>query len=293
MSDASRPDCIANGADRLGESPIWSVSQQALCWVDSRGPTVQRLDPANGKLQSWPAPSVVGSIGLRKSGGLIVALQTGFCGFDFNTGTFTPIVDPEANLPENRFNDGRCDRAGRFWAGTMNDTRRDPTGSLYRLDRDRRCHHIRDDIIVPNSLGWSPDNKTMYFADTYREHILAYEFSIAEGRISNPRLFADFAGKVGHPDGSTVDADGCVWNASYGGGRIVRYTPKGKIDRVVELPVSQPTSCCFGGARLDTLYITSATQRMTPEQRAQQPHAGGVFAFHPGVVGLPEPEYAG
>ena len=290
----STVECVVAGKNRLGETPIWSVEEQALYWVDAREPAVYRLDPSSGQVTSVKLPVVVGCIGFRKSGGLIAGLQNGFHTLDFATGALSLIFDPEADQPENRINDGRADRRGRFWAGTMNDVRRDPTGSLYRLDADHRCTKLRDDVIVPNALAWSPDDKTMYFADTYRFHILQYDFSADDGVISNERLFADCtASKPGRPDGATIDADGCLWNAEYGGGRIVRYTPAGKIDRVIPMPVSQTSSCAFGGPKLDTLYVTSASQRLTPEQLAAEPLAGNLFAIHVGVSGLPEPAYAG
>jgi sugar lactone lactonase YvrE len=286
-------DAVVRGKNKLGESPVWSVREAALYWVDSREPAVYRLRPATGELRSVPVPCIVGSIALRGSGGLIAALQTGFHGLDFERGTLSPIVDPEAGRPENRFNDGRSDRQGRIWSGTMNDTRRDPDGSLYRLDPDHTCTKIRDDIIVPNSICWSPDDRTMYFADSYRGQILAYAFDAPSGTLGAATLFADMRANRGRPDGSTVDAEGCVWNAEYGGGRIARFTPGGRVDRIVELPVTQTTSCSFGGPGLDVLYVTSATQRMTPEELAAQPLAGSLFALDPGVRGLPEPEYAG
>lgn len=286
-------ECVVNAANKLGEGSTWSARDQALYWVDSRAPAIHRLNPSSGEIRSVSLPSIIGSFGLRKKGGMVVALQTGFHFLDFDTGALTAILDPEDDIETNRMNDGRCDRQGRFWAGSMNDTKRDPDGSLYRLDPDLSCTKIRDDIIVPNALAWSPDSKAMYFADTYREHILVYDFHADEGTISNPRLFADLRGKGGRPDGATVDADGCLWNATYAGGRVVRYTPDGRIDQVIEMPVSQPSCCCFGGRDLDTLYITSATQRLTPEQLAQQPLAGGLFAVKVGVKGLPEPEFLG
>jgi sugar lactone lactonase YvrE len=239
-----------------------------------------------------PLPEVVGSIALCERGGFLAAMRSGFHAVDPETGTVEQLLDPEADRPENRFNDGRVDRRGRFWAGTMNDVRRDPTGALYRLDADLACTRHREDVIVPNSIAWSPDDRVMYFADTYRHHILVFDFDAAEGRISGERLFAKPDGP-GRPDGSCVDAEGCLWNAEYAGGRIVRWTPDGRIDRVVELPVSQPTCCCFGGSGLDTLFVTSATQRLPPGELAKQPLAGGVFAVRVGVRGLPEARFAG
>jgi L-arabinonolactonase len=286
-------DCIVAEANRLGESPVWSVAEQRLYWVDSRGPAVFRLDPVTGTVDRRALPEIVGSICLRRGGGLVAALQSGLHFFDFDADVLTLIADPEADQPENRFNDGRCDRRGRFWSGTMNDTRREPTGSLYRLDADKLVTFIRDDIIVPNSICWSPDDSIMYFADTYRDQLMCYRFDVDAGEIHDLVMIADTKNVTGRPDGSTVDAEGFLWNAMFGGGRLVRYAPDGRIDREVALPITQPTSCAFGGADLRTLYVTSATQRMTEAELAAQPFAGGVFALDVGVAGLPEPEFAG
>ncbi|HTI65971.1 MAG TPA: SMP-30/gluconolactonase/LRE family protein [Caulobacteraceae bacterium] len=288
-----RIDCVVRGANRLGESPVWSVREQRLYWVDSRAPAVFRLDPATGVVEDLSLPSIVGSIGLRRGGGLVAALQTGLHLLDFDSRRLDFVADPEAHLPENRFNDGRCDRRGRFWSGTMNDARREPTGSLYRLDPDFTVARIRDDVIVPNSICWSPDDTVMYFADTYREQMMAYTFHPDTGELSGLRPFADDRQGPGRPDGSTVDAEGFLWNAKFGGGRVVRYDPKGRVDRILDLPVSQPSSCVFGGPDLRTLYVTSATQRLDDAQLAAQPLAGGLFAADVGVAGLPEPEFAG
>lgn len=286
-------ECIAETTNVLGESPIWSMSDSKLYWVDSRGPTVFRLDPVTGTIEERRISEVIGSIGFRAAGGLIIAIQSGIHFYDFDTDILTPLVDPEADQPENRFNDGRCDRAGRFWCGTMNDARRDPTGSLYCIEPGGEVAVIRDDIVVPNSLCWSPDDMVMYFADTYRDVIYAFDFSITDGAVSNERVFADTSMGQGRPDGSAVDADGYVWNAVYGGHRLVRYAPDGRIDREVPMPIWNPTCCCFGGPGLDILYVTSATQRLSESDLAQQPQAGGVFAIDVGVGGLPEAAFAG
>jgi len=289
----ARVDCVHEGGHSLGESPVWSVQDEALYWVNIHGPTIHRLKPGTGELETWTLPDAVGSIGLRAKGGLVAATKHGFHFFDTMTGKLTHIADPERHLIDNRFNDGRCDRRGRFWSGTMNDSAREPTGSLYCLEPNLSVRTIRSGIIVPNSLAWSPDDKVMYFADTHRNTIWAYDFDIDTGAITNERVFGDSKERIARPDGSTVDADGCLWNAEYGGGRVVRYTPQGKIDRTIELPVTQTTCCVFGGPRLETLYVTSARQRLTAEQLAAQPLAGALFAVEPGVSGLPEPGFAG
>jgi sugar lactone lactonase YvrE len=281
----------ARGADRLGECPLWDEREKVLWWVDSRWPAVKRLDPESGAVMMQVLPEVVGSIAFRATGGLIAAMKSGIHFLDAASGALEARANPEAHLPENRFNDGRCDRQGRFWAGTMCDVRRDPTGSLYRFDADLACTKLRNAIIIPNSLAFSPDGRTMYFADTNRHTIWAYDYDPASGTAAKERVFADTGS--GRPDGSCVDAEGGLWNAEYGGWRLVRYTPAGKVDRVVEVPVANPTCCTFGGEDFGTLYVTTATQRLTPEDLAKQPLAGSLLALRPGVKGLPEGRFAG
>jgi sugar lactone lactonase YvrE len=287
-------ECVVRGSDLLGECPIWDDASRTLWWVDVRAPALKRFDPATAKVTVLGLTEAIGSFGLRAPGkGMIAAMHSGLYLLDPVTGSREVLAQPEAHLPNNRFNDGRCDRAGRYWAGTMSKVTREPTGSLYRLDPDGRCKRMRGDIIIPNSVAWSPDDGTMYFADTPRQRIWAFDFDIAAGEIANERVLAETPGPSGGPDGSCVDAEGCLWNAEYGRWRIVRYTPRGEVDRVVPMPAANPTCCCFGGPRLDTLYVTSATQRLTPEELAKQPLAGSVFALSPGVRGLPEARFAG
>ncbi|MDH4174995.1 MAG: SMP-30/gluconolactonase/LRE family protein [Betaproteobacteria bacterium] len=288
---AFQVEVAVRGADRLGECPLWDERQGMLWWVDSRWPAVKRLDPATGAVMMLVLPEIVGSIALREAGGMLAATKRGLHFLDPASGALAPVVDPETALPGNRFNDGRCDRAGRFWAGTMSDVNRTPVGSLYRFDADLRATKLRNAIVVPNSLAFSPDGRTMYFADTWRNTIWCYDYDPDSGAATRERVFVD-AGK-GRPDGSCVDAEGCLWNADYGASRLVRYTPAGKVDRTVDLPVTNPTCCCFGGEDLGTLYVTTATQRLTPEALAQQPLAGSLLALRPGVKGLPESRFAG
>jgi sugar lactone lactonase YvrE len=173
----------------------------------------------------------------------------------------------------------------------MSDVSREPLGSLYRLHPDGTCIRLFNSIVVPNSISWSPDSKIMYFADTYRQCIWAFDFTLETGEINNRRVFRDTRGHRGKPDGSAMDAVGCLWNCEYGGWRIVRYNPSGEIDQVVPVPVANPTCCAFGGSDLRTLFITSATQRLTPEQLAEQSLAGSVFAIQTDVCGLPEARF--
>jgi len=286
-------DCALAGSDQLGECPLWDERDQSLWWVDIRAPALRHWKPGAPAAASFLLPQAVGSIALRLRGGLIAAAKAGLHALDTSTGALTPWVDPEAHLADNRFNDGRCDRQGRFIAGTMAESSREPTGSLYRFDPDGGYSTLLTDISVPNSLAFSPDGCTLYFADTHRNRIWAFDYDPASGGIARQRLFANTEGHAGRPDGSCVDAQGYLWNCEYGGWRVVRYAPDGRIDGAIPLPVANPTCCCFGGADLGTLYITSARQRLTPGQLVDQALAGSLFAVRPGVTGLPESRFAG
>jgi sugar lactone lactonase YvrE len=288
---AIQVEVAARGADRLGECPLWDERERMLWWVDSRWPAVKRLDPATGAVMMLVLPEIVGSIAFVESGGLLAATKSGIHVLDAASGALEAKVDPERDMLDNRFNDGRCDRAGRFWAGTMSNVNREPVGALYRFEVDFTCTKLRNAIVVPNSLAFSPDGRRMYFADTWRNTIWSYDYDPADGAATNARVFADQG--AGRPDGSCVDAEGCLWNADYGASRLVRYTPAGKVDRTVTLPVTNPTCCCFGGEDLRTLYVTTATQRLAPEDLAGQPLAGSLLALRPGVQGLAESRFAG
>ena len=283
-------ECAVRGADLLGECPLWDGRE--LWWVDILGPALRRFDPASGAQRALALPEPIGSFALRRAGGILAAMKSGLYFLNPDDGALECVAQPEPERPRNRFNDGRCDRDGRFWAGSMKDEGpREPAGSLYRLDAGGVCARMRSDLYVPNGLAWSPDGRTMYFSDTHRHVIWAYDFDRASGAISSQRVFAQ--GDDLHPDGACVDAEGCVWSCQYGGWRIVRYTPAGKVDRELPLPVANPTCCCFGGAALDTLYVTSATQKLAPAELARQPLAGSVLALRPGVQGVPESRFAG
>jgi sugar lactone lactonase YvrE len=278
--------------DILGEGPVWAGEEQALYWIDILRPALQRWHPAGGQHTLWPMPATIGSFALREKGGAVLALQTGFAFFDFGDETFTPIGNPEAHLPETRFNDGKCDRQGRFWAGTMdNQDESHPIGSLYRLDAAGRYHKIRDNVTVSNGLGWSPDNRTMYHADSPTGNIYAYDFEPETGAISRPRIFAHDDGCF--PDGLTVDAAGRVWSAKWNGGKVVCYAPSGAIEQEIIMPVRRPTSCMFGGPDLRQLYITSAREDLSGQNAAAQLPAGGIFVIETDTPGLPEPKFAG
>ena len=284
---------VVDARNKLGEVPVWDVQEQALYWVDIEGRRLHRRDHASGAVTHWDFPERIGSFALRQAGGLVCAFESGFAFFEPASGAIEWIARPEAMIRRNRMNDGKCDRAGRFWAGSMDDRLREHTGSLFRLDPDRSVHRMDGAIGVSNSLAWSPDDRIFYFADTMDGTIYAYDFDRATGAIANKRVFATTQDQPGSPDGSTIDAEGCLWNAQWDGWRLVRYAPDGRVDRVVELPVQKPTSCMFGGPDLATLYVTSAIWDLSGAALAAQPWAGGVLAVAAGVRGLPEPRFAG
>ena len=277
--------------DRLGESPVWSATEQALYWVDIRNRMVRRHDHRTGSVKTWETPSVPGSIGLIGDGRLLVAHKSSIDLFDPTTGSFEKVSDPAFADPNLRFNDGRIDRQGRFWVGSMNDVTRAPVGHLYRLGMDFRLAPVLGGIRCPNSLCWSPDSSMMYFADSDLRTIFEYAFDKATGEVGPPRPLVQVDGPA-VPDGCAVDSEGYLWCALYGGGRVMRYSPDGKEDRVVETPVSQPTSCAFGGPDLRILYVTTAYQRLTDDQLAHEPLAGTLLALPVDVAGLPEPTFA-
>lgn len=283
---------IGDRTDVLGESAVWCEREGALYWVDIRAPALRRWKSQSGQTMTWPMPDLIGAVALCERDRVLVALRSSIAFFDLATGTFEAVAAPEAGHPDMRCNDGRCDRQGRFWVGTMQNLTRAPEGKLYRLDRRHRCIEQTSGIRIPNSLAWSPDSRTMYFADSLLYTIFAYDFDADSGEAGERRVFAETTPPA-IPDGSAVDAEGFLWNAQFDGWRIARYAPSGKLDRVVELPVQRPTSCTFGGPNLDTLYITTATQQLTAEQIATQPLAGALLALDVGVRGLPEPRYQG
>jgi sugar lactone lactonase YvrE len=290
----SRTECVVACGDQLGECATWDARTKKVWWVDILAPALQSFDPASGEHRRYPLPgSDCGSFALRKSGGFLLAMSGGLHGFDPATGALQFLVDPEPGVDANRLNDGRADRAGRFWVGSMQTEMLEPEGSLYRIEPDLRVTRMMARIEIPNSIAWSPDDRTFYFADSRRRLIWAFDFDLASGAINHRRVFARLDGEVGGPDGSCVDADGFLWNAQFRLARVVRYAPDGRIDRVIPIPTSNPTSCCFGGDKLDTLYVTTAWYRMPADRRAAEPLAGGLFAVDVGVRGRPEPMFGG
>lgn len=288
---SSEPVCVWTARAKLGEGPFWDVRESAVYWVDIKAPAVHRFTPDDGARRSWPMPELIGCLARRKRGGFVAGFKTGFAFVDLEKNRIERIGNPEPARPGNRFNDGKCDAQGRFWAGTMDDGERAATGWLYRLDADLKWRRMDGPYICTNGPAFGADGNTLYHTDTVGRTIHA--FDLARGVVSNKRVFVRFAAADGYPDGMTVDAEGCVWVCHWGGWRVTRFAPDGRIERTIAMPAAQVTSCAFGGPGLDTLYITTASIGLDDAALAKQPLAGGLFACKPGPRGLPAPEFAG
>ncbi|MBO0904817.1 SMP-30/gluconolactonase/LRE family protein [Jiella sonneratiae] len=289
-----RIDVLLDVKTTLGEGPLWDVGQERLYFIDSFDGRVFRTTADGGELRAWDVPEKIGSMALRKDGeGAIVSLQNGFHALDFKTGDVDLIHDPEPDRPANRINDGKVDRKGRFFAGSMDTMEEGPFGALYRLDPDFTVTKVDSGIICSNGPCFSPDDRTFYFADTWTGEIWAYDFDVSTGAIANRRTFTrvDTAGG-GAADGSTVDSEGCLWNALVYAGKLVRYTPDGAVDRVIDMPVKKVTSVMFGGPKLDILYVTSMAKPPLPRFPGDGVMRGSLFAIHGlGITGVPEPRF--
>ena len=282
--------------NKLGEGPVWSAEEQALYWVDIENNSFFRYFPTTSKYESFDVGVPIGVLALRTAGGLVMATKNGFAFWDPKTQALQFLANPEADKPHTRFNDGAVDSQGRFWAGTMcglPEICSDPEGSLYRLNPDGSVSIMETGIFIANGIDWSPDTKIMYFTDSTRHVIYAYDFDPATGAIENRRPFISTPDVIGVPDGLTVDSEGCIWSARWGGWKITRYDPTGKVEREIQLPVQCPTSGAFGGANLDELYITSAWNELTVEQKKNQPYAGDLFRVKTDTKGLVSPKFAG
>jgi D-xylonolactonase len=286
------PHCIWPAGAILGEGPVWHPQERRLYWLDIKAPAIHAIDPASDARKTWPMPEPIGCIAPRHAGGFVAGMKSGFAILDLERGSIDLIGDPEPYQMGNRFNDGKCDGAGRFWAGSMDDQVQKPTGWLYCLDTERKWTRWDGPYACTNGPAFSVDNRTLYHTDTMGRTVYAFDLA-ADGTPSGKRVFVKFAEEDGYPDGMTVDAEGCIWIAHWGGWRITRYRPDGSIGRIVRLPVAQVTSCAFGDDDLCTLYITSAATGLSEVERAAQPLAGGLFAIRTDVTGRACSFYAG
>ena len=299
-------ECVLDCKNHLGEGPVWDGERGMLYWLDCTGnrvgnPTVWRLDPRTGQIRHWFIKRDVGAMALRAKGGAVLAANDGFYTFDFDTGALESVCSVNTANGRARLNDGKCDRRGRFFAGGMDDKEELALCSLWRLDTDFSLAEVDTGIICSNGPCWSPDDKTFYFADTFRKEMWAYDYDITSGDLSNRRVFRDLHADAGFADGSTVDAEGFVWNARVIAGELVRYAPDGTVDRVIGMPVRNITSVMFGGDKLDEIYVTSmarvshpaAHEHFVAEQKPQFA-AGALFRITGlGIQGVAEPYFQG
>ncbi|MSR82977.1 MAG: SMP-30/gluconolactonase/LRE family protein [Candidatus Latescibacteria bacterium] len=279
---------------KIGEGPLWDEQAQVLYWVDIMGNQLCIYDPVKKQNTPIDVGQPVGTVVVRESGGLMLALQDGLASFDLKSHEVKILVDPEAHLPDNRFNDGKCDPAGRFWAGTMAFAATKGVGSLYCMDTDLSVRKMLGEISISNGILWSQDHQTMYYIDSLKMDVRAYDFDLKTGDIANERVACQIPKEMGLPDGMAIDAEGMLWVAHYNGSRVCRWNPQdGQVLETIPLPVSRVTACAFGGPDLDQLYITSASQGMSPEEWQKEPHAGGLFVCSPGVKGVPTFRFKG
>ena len=289
-------ELLVDSGTLLGECPVWDVKENVLYWIDIDGHKINCYDPSSCNNETRKLPFKAGSLAIRKQGGLLLAMSNGFYNYDFKNEILeSRECDPEPERKDNRLNDGRCDPGGRFWVGSMNDLRRikgQYEGNLYCYHPDGECVSQNLPVGVANGLAFSTDERYMFFADTMRETVWRFDYDKDQGEIWNQQVFLNLKNLSGKPDGACVDADGCYWLAHIYGGKVARYTPKGKLDREIQLPFAKPSMCAFGGSKLDTLYITSISNK-DDKSNGENKYSGGLFAVNPGVSGIPEPNFLG
>lgn len=277
----------------LGEGPCWDERTRVLWWVDIRAETLHCYDPHTELASVFTIRKSVSAVVPRRSGGLVLAVRDGFYGFDPRSGAAQLLAGVESDLGDNRLNDAKCDRKGRLWGGTMADNESPGAGSFYRLDADGQLHLIWDRVTCSNGIGWSPDDRRMYYVDSGLRRVDRCDYDSTTGVVTNRAPFVEVPTASGEPDGLTVDAEGFVWVALWGGAAVHRYRPDGRLDRILHVPAINVTSCAFGGDDLGTLFITSAASKASPAQLSKYPLSGALFHCRPGVIGLPTNHFAG
>lgn len=279
---------VVQAADKLGEGPVWSPLDARLYWFDIKQRRLNWYEPASDDRGAFELPLRASAAAPRESGGLVLATEKGLAAIDVGNGALGMIEAFDLG-PGFRSNDGKIDMQGRFWWSVMDDNGGERPGAVYCTGPDWQTRKMLSGIHIPNTVSFSPDGRLLYMADSKRQTMFAHETA----DLSKVREFIHTRGEAGTPDGSAVDAEGYVWNAQWGASRVVRYAPDGRIDRILQVPISQPTSCAFGGPDLKTLYITSAWEGLSPAERAAQPLAGALFAVEPAVAGCPLPLFKG
>ncbi|PWF41428.1 SMP-30/gluconolactonase/LRE family protein [Massilia glaciei] len=288
-------DLMVDARNMLGECVLWCERSDRVLWTDILGATLYAHHPASGRTEQWAMPERLACFALTGDDDrLLLGLASRLAFFDFSSGAVTPVCAVEAHLPSTRVNDGRCDRQGRFVFGTFNEAEPRPAiGGFYRLNGDLTLERLDlQDVGIANSICFSPDGATMYYCDSQEKKIRCCSYDPVSGAVGGARVFAELGAAGGEPDGSTIDADGNLWNALWGARKVVCYTPDGRVGRELALPASQPSCVAFGGPELGTAYVTSARVGLDAATLAAEPSAGGVFsATLAGVRGLPEQRF--
>jgi len=279
--------------DLIGEGPVWDASRRSLLWTDIAGRRIHRWDPASGAIWTRRLEQMAGAVLPRARGGMAFCLQDGVWLSDTDAGDLHRLVAVEPDEPNTRLNDVKTDRAGRLWGGTMALDARSDAGALYRIDGGGNVTAIDGPTTISNGIDWSPDGSLMYYIDSATHRLDVFDFDLVTGSAEERRPLVRFEASMGLPDGMSVDGAGGLWVAFYDGWAVHRFTPDGVLDRTVTLPIQRPTSCCFGGADLDLLYVTSARDGLTEAELREQPLAGAVFVVEPGVTGSVVTAFAG
>lgn len=290
-SPTSSPQNVLHARARLGECPLWDANQQCLYWVDIYNHRVHRFDPATGADRIFNVEDVVGPIALASDHRLIIAQRDHIAYLDTKTGSLSVIRSVEADKPDNRFNDGKCDSRGRFWFGSLSET--DGQANLYRYDPNGSLHVMETGLTISNGLGWSPDDTTFYLTDSPRQTIYAYDFDAESGHIRDRRIFVDLTHEAFFPDGLAVDVEGCVWSAMWDGWCVIRFDPQGEEMMRVDMPVQRPTCCVFGGKHLTDLYITTASVGLSEQEIQKSFYSGDLFCMPTDTRGIPAPLFNG
>jgi sugar lactone lactonase YvrE len=289
-------ELVLDAKARLGEGAVWDAPRGRLYWVDIEGHELHVFDPATLRDRAYALGDFVGTVVPRARGGVALALGRAFATLDLETRKLTVLAEPEAEKVRhgNRFNDGKCDPRGRFWAGTMAVSEARGAGGLYRLDADASVHRMLDGVSISNGIAWNAAADLMYYIDTPTREVAVFDYDDRSGALSHRRVAVRFDADHGWPDGMTIDAEGTLWIAEWDGGCVSRWdADQGKLLDRIRLPVSRVTSCAFGGPGLDELYVTTAWTRLDPERRSAEPLAGGLFRLRAGVKGVPAFAFAG
>ncbi|WP_416148368.1 SMP-30/gluconolactonase/LRE family protein [Salipaludibacillus sp. HK11] len=287
-------ELIFDAKATLGEGPCWLSESNKLIWVDINGYSVNLFDPATGTNQSHDIGQYVGAAVVREKGGLLLALYHGFYFYDLETKQLTAVGDPESDIETNRFNDGKCDPEGRFWAGTMVLDGEPGDANLYRMNKDLNVERLISGVTISNGMAWNIEKETMYYIDTPTKKIRSYDFLMKTGEITNHQTAITISEGMGSPDGMTIDEEGMLWVAFFGGWKVIRFDPEtGESLTEISVPASQVTSCAFGGEQLNELYITTARIGLSDEELEKQPHAGGVFRVKLDIKGAPSYQFKG